>query len=109
MAATIGGGLMLAILKDLQDWSWWSLAGAGIALVGGTLVANFVPDFSYRVKIPWARIVSGIVVVTGGVLALSALQPPGNWRWYHWLGTALVVIGGTTYLLLPDLQEKNED
>lgn len=109
--ATIGGGLTLAILKDLGKWSLWWLIAAGGLLVGGTLVVRFVPDFYYRnsyrsSKFPWVRTLTGIVFALGGLVTLSALRPVRYWEWWHWLGAGILVVSGIIYLLLPDLQSE---
>ena len=106
IAATIGGALTLKILTDVGKWDWWWLIAAGGTLVGGTLVVRFVPDFYYRIRFPWARILTGFAVAIGGLSTLSALQSPSHWEWWHWLGTGILVVSGIIYLLLPDIQRE---
>lgn len=48
IAAAIGGGWILANLKDLEKWSNGWLFGAGLCLVAGTLIVRFMPDFYYK-------------------------------------------------------------
>ncbi len=104
--ATIGGALTLVILKDVGNWDWWWLIAAAGSLVGGTIVVRFVPDFYYRRRFPWVRTLAGIAVAIGGIVTLSALQPVSHWGWWHWLGTGILVVSGTVYILLPDLQRE---
>jgi peptidoglycan/LPS O-acetylase OafA/YrhL len=108
LMATIGGALTLKILTDVENWDWRWLVVSGFFLVGGTFVVRFVPDFYYRrSRLRWVRILTGITAAIGGLVALSALHPPSDWQWWHWLGTGILVVSGVIYLLLPDFQRQN--
>jgi hypothetical protein len=91
----------------LGKWDFLWLIAAGGALVGGTLVVRFVPDFYYRrISFPWGRTLSGIAVAIGGLLTLSALHSVSDWGWWQWLGAGILVVSGIIYVLLPDFQRE---